>query len=121
MRILVIPVVEKGAEFLLPADIVFFEGKSQGNKERDDQVSRLQVVGLSLPHPLKVANVIVLLNVTRLLAPVFVFVPVVDFLFPARMSWALDLGLMLAWAPVDRSFPGASLAPLPGGGRKRLG
>jgi hypothetical protein len=100
---------------------VFFEGKSQGNKERDVKVSRLQVVGLSLPHPLKVANVIVRLNVTGLLAPVFVFVPVVDFLFPARMSWAFDLILMLAWAPLDWSFPGASLAPLPGGGRKRLG
>jgi hypothetical protein len=83
-------------------------------------VSRLQVVDPSLPHPLKVANVIVRLNLTRMLAPIFALVPIVHFLFPASMSRGLDLILRLCWAPVGWSPPGSSPAPLPGGVWKRL-
>lgn len=110
--------MEKGAGFLLPA-LVFFEGKSKEIKERDDSVKTTSVRE-TLKHPLKVANVVVHLNLTRMLAPIFALVPVVHFLFPSSMSWCLDMVLRLAWAPMGWSSPSSRLAPLPGGGRKGL-
>ena len=57
-------------------------------------MSRLQVVGIGLPHPFKVANVIVHLNMTGMLAPIVVFVPVA-LVFPGRVRDWLDLVLLL--------------------------
>ncbi len=110
-----VPVIGKGCR-ILASYTCFFEDK--GKEIRKGMiVSRLQVLGKPLKHPLKVANVVVRLNLTGMLAPIFALVPVVHFLFPPSMSWSLDLVLMLAWAPVGWSSPGPRLAPLPGGVR----
>jgi hypothetical protein len=72
---------------------------------------------VSLVHPLKVANVVVL-DTTVVLAPIFALVPVVHLLLPG--SLALSCVLRLRWAPVGWSSPCSGPTPLPSGVRKGL-
>ena len=123
--------LKTSAGLLLPTNSVFLQ-KANDKEIRKGMKSVKTTNGDGSPYPLKVANVIVLLNVTGMVAPIFALVPIVHLLFPARMSrgldwrfdsslhWSLDLVLMLAWAPVDWFSPCSRPAPLPGGGGKGL-
>jgi hypothetical protein len=58
---LLVPVLKRRGG--VPPTTYCSKSQNKGNKERDEKVSRLQVAGLRLPHPLQIAQVVTCLGV----------------------------------------------------------
>lgn len=78
--------------------------------EKSCQDYKWKVV-VTLPHPLKITQVVVAMGVIGMGAPIFALVPIVHFLLPGNMVTVL----IVAGAPVDWSSSSPGSTSLPGG------